>query len=191
MAKKICSVDCCSNPARSESAEYCEKHYYRMRRNGTLTLQVDANPPPEATKHSEGYVLQYVPGHPLQSSPGRRVYQHRVAFYDERGAGPFECHVCGSDVTWSTMHVDHLNDVVDDNRIENLAPACPTCNQSRGSHKMASTNRAKSDYQITFNGTTKCLAEWARDVGISNVGLRERLRRGWSVDRALTTPPPR
>lgn len=31
-----CSADDCEQAPRSQSAEYCEKHYYRMRRNGTL-----------------------------------------------------------------------------------------------------------------------------------------------------------
>lgn len=31
-----CSVDSCSKPRRSGNAEWCEMHYYRMRRNGSL-----------------------------------------------------------------------------------------------------------------------------------------------------------
>lgn len=42
---------------------------------------------------------------------------------------------------------------------------------------------------ITFRGETKCLKEWAEIIGGSKNLLHERFRKGWSVDRALTTPP--
>jgi 5-methylcytosine-specific restriction endonuclease McrA len=32
-----CNVDGCDSPIRSSRSEYCELHYYRLRRNGTLT----------------------------------------------------------------------------------------------------------------------------------------------------------
>jgi hypothetical protein len=41
---------------------------------------------------------------------------------------------------------------------------------------------------IAFNGTTLCLNEWVLRTGIDKVTLSDRLNRGWSVERALTTP---
>ena len=41
--------------------------------------------------------------------------------------------------------------------------------------------------QITFEGKTHCISEWARKVGVGFFTLRSRLNRGWSVERALTT----
>ena len=181
-----CRVDGCDGSARSKASGLCEKHYMRLRRNGTL----DRISKPNVITHSGGYILVPASGHPLRrGKSGVHEYEHRVVFYDEHGSGPFTCHVCGSGVTWEAMHVDHLNDIVDDNRIENLAPACPTCNQWRGREKMKATNRRKSAYKITFAGETMCLGQWARRVGISKTGLRERLRRGWPLSRALTAPP--
>lgn len=46
-----------------------------------------------------------------------------------------------------------------------------------------STNR-----NITFRGTTRCLKEWAEEIGIDQASLRERLEK-WPLDRALTEPP--
>lgn len=40
---------------------------------------------------------------------------------------------------------------------------------------------------LTFRGETRCVAEWAQAVGIKHSCLKERLRRGWSVEKALTT----
>jgi hypothetical protein len=41
---------------------------------------------------------------------------------------------------------------------------------------------------LTLNGVTKCVGEWAVITGINYTTLKERLRRGWSPERTLTTP---
>jgi hypothetical protein len=43
--------------------------------------------------------------------------------------------------------------------------------------------------QITFNGQTKTLSQWSRLLGISCEGLYLRLKRGWTVERALCSKP--
>lgn len=42
--------------------------------------------------------------------------------------------------------------------------------------------------QLTFNGQTKLLVEWAEELVIGYDVLKSRLRNGWSVERALTEP---
>lgn len=41
---------------------------------------------------------------------------------------------------------------------------------------------------LEFNGKKACLAEWTESFGLRRSSLWSRLRRGWSVERALTTP---
>ncbi len=41
------------------------------------------------------------------------------------------------------------------------------------------------NHEITFDGRTQCLQEWADEVGLNKATLRKRLRRGWSVEKAL------
>jgi hypothetical protein len=41
---------------------------------------------------------------------------------------------------------------------------------------------------ITFDGETRNIAQWARELKMSCSTLRVRLQKGWSVERALTTP---
>lgn len=41
---------------------------------------------------------------------------------------------------------------------------------------------------LKFNGKVQCLAVWARELGIGEWALASRIRRGWSIERALTTP---
>lgn len=42
---------------------------------------------------------------------------------------------------------------------------------------------------LTMNGETRTLSGWARVVGIGAPTIHHRLKVGWSVERALTTPP--
>jgi hypothetical protein len=42
---------------------------------------------------------------------------------------------------------------------------------------------------LTHNGMTKCVSEWAENTGIHRATIRGRLRIGWTVTDALTTPP--
>jgi len=42
---------------------------------------------------------------------------------------------------------------------------------------------------IEHNGESLCLSEWAERTGIGVTTIRERLRRGWSVARAIETKP--
>lgn len=40
---------------------------------------------------------------------------------------------------------------------------------------------------ISFNGRTLCVSAWAEELGIPKTTLGNRLRRGWTIERALTT----
>lgn len=42
---------------------------------------------------------------------------------------------------------------------------------------------------LTYNGETMCLSAWARRLGINLSTLACRLKRGWSIPKALTTLP--
>lgn len=53
--------------------------------------------------------------------------------------------------------------------------------------KAQQSNKRNNRY-LTFNDETKCLKEWARELNINPHTLCDRLSRGWSVEKALTTP---
>lgn len=42
---------------------------------------------------------------------------------------------------------------------------------------------------IEYNGETKCRKDWAIQYGIDDATLAQRLSRGWSIEKALLTPP--
>lgn len=69
-------------------------------------------------------------------------------------------------------------------RIDNDGPYSPeNCRWATQSEQMSNTSRTRF---LTFNGKTQCVAAWARELAINDLTLRNRLRMGWSVERALT-----
>lgn len=49
-------------------------------------------------------------------------------------------------------------------------------------------NNASSNKILSFNGRTMNVTKWANELNISRHTLYTRLRKGWSVEKALTTP---
>lgn len=48
-------------------------------------------------------------------------------------------------------------------------------------------NNRRNNRRIEFNGKTHTMSEWSEILGISQYALFNRFRRGWSIERALTT----
>lgn len=181
-----CNVEGCGNPARSSKTLVCEKHYYRQRRTGTTDLM--PREMPRTRDHTGGYKLLYSPRHPISTKGQQaRVYEHRAVYYKHHGEGPFSCVHCGAEVTWQTMHVDHLDDDPANNEIDNLGASCPTCNQKRGQWKAKRTARLTRSTSITWKGVTKPVGDWADELGIAPSNLKRRLRL-WPLERAMTEP---
>lgn len=51
--------------------------------------------------------------------------------------------------------------------------------------KINNRNR-RNNHMITFRGKTKCLQEWAKEMGLSHQIILWRLNHGWSVSQSLT-----
>ena len=180
---KECKTENCNNKANRIGAGLCEACYGRLRRRGTVEFKSI----PYKTTQSAGYLRLRERDHCLTDSTGS-VYEHRFVYHKHFGEGPFNCNWCGKVVTWFDMHVDHLDDNVTNNDISNLVASCPVCNQHRGREKMKRTARANG-VQLTFNGKTMCVSEWAREIGIKVSALQFRLKNeDWSLERCLTTP---
>jgi hypothetical protein len=58
----------------------------------------------------------------------------------------------------------------------------------RWASKAQQNQNRRSVLQLTHAGRTMNATQWADELGISANTLRSRLRIGWSVERALTTP---
>lgn len=46
----------------------------------------------------------------------------------------------------------------------------------------------RNNVWLTLNGETLCLTDWARRLGFNRLTLASRIKRGWSVEDALTVP---
>ncbi len=46
----------------------------------------------------------------------------------------------------------------------------------------------RNNVMLTFNGETMCLIEWAERIRMNRMTLSYRLRSGWTIEEALTTP---
>lgn len=51
----------------------------------------------------------------------------------------------------------------------------------------AQQNNRRNNHVISFNGGTHTLTEWAEITGIKSSTIYGRLKRGWTIERALTT----
>ena len=49
-------------------------------------------------------------------------------------------------------------------------------------------NNTRRSKLITWNGKTQSIRDWAKQYDVGAHGLSERLRRGWSMEKSLTTP---
>ena len=55
--------------------------------------------------------------------------------------------------------------------------------------KLTQANNCRTNHYLTFNDKTQSIAEWARELGVSDSLIRQRIvKLGWSVERALTEP---
>lgn len=54
--------------------------------------------------------------------------------------------------------------------------------------KEQANNWKRRNRRIEFMGQTLSLPDWANRMGISRESLRDRLKSGWPVEKALTTP---
>lgn len=58
----------------------------------------------------------------------------------------------------------------------------------RWATKIEQMNNTRANRLLVFRGETKTVAEWAHALGVRPWVLFNRLYRGWSIDRALSTP---
>ena len=51
------------------------------------------------------------------------------------------------------------------------------------------SNNKRSNRYITYNGITQTLQQWSRKTGLRREMIARRLNSGWSVEKALSSPP--
>lgn len=71
-------------------------------------------------------------------------------------------------------------------RINNNGNYCPE--NCRWVNQKTQQNNKRNNVRLTYNNKTQTIAQWADELGMKYNTLDERLRKGWSVEKALTTP---
>jgi len=87
---------------------------------------------------------------------------------------------------WEDMEYEYFDDLTLE-RIDNNGNYCKE-NCKWASRKEQARN-TRQNRIIEFRGEKRCLSDWANKIGIAIETLRDRLSTGWSLERALTTPP--
>jgi hypothetical protein len=177
----ICTVEGCEKPAKRSNGKYfdrfCSMHRARVTRHGDPSVRLRTLQP---FMHSNGYMQQRNPDHPLAMANGC-VYVHRAVLYAAIGDSTHRCHWCEIEVRWcgETPHElvpDHLDDDRTNNNPANLVPSCRQCNTRRA---CVGRRADRKDLDLTqlfawFDaGLTK--TEIARRMGVSRWAVRQRL----------------
>ena len=82
--------------------------------------------------------------------------------------------------------VNGYNDDLLIDRIDNEKGYCP--NNCRWVNRNTQNNNKRNNKTLTHDGKTATIAEWSILTKIKDAVIRTRLKRGWSVEKTLTTP---
>jgi hypothetical protein len=129
---RCCAVDGCQRPTKSDAALYCRLHGERVRRHGDVARE---RPTGRRWTNPEGYVLVYLPDHPLAMKLGK-VFEHRVVLWEKTAGCDQDCFWCGRALGWfargkARLVTDHLDGNVANNNPANLVASCSNCNAGR------------------------------------------------------------
>lgn len=160
-----CCVEGCGREAVYTGKKLCQMHYFRLRRNGSTSLSKIAAAQRVITPN--GYVRAYKKGHPLAIC--NRVLEHRAVVFDDIGQACCPCEICGKEESWSTCHVDHIDNNRQNNERRNLRVLCRGCNIKRGLSPESYKGRGKVGL-IEFGGKRDTPAGWARDARVNVTG---------------------
>lgn len=172
-----CKIGGCETEAMYKNDQVCQKHYFRKMRTGSYEL---SNRRRYKVQNPAGYIKIYEPSHELANSGGY-VYEHRFVYY-ESGKQVDSCEICGCVISWADCHIDHIDQDVTNNKLQNLRPLCRGCNVFRGRPFDCGTKNI-----IEIDGIRLSAMAWARrdDVCVTGQTIARRKAKGFSDYEAV------
>lgn len=154
----------------------------RVKSCGCLNRELAAMRGRESTKHGGSRTRLYK----IYSSMRERCYRPQHMHYANYGGRGIEiCPEWRGDFAafreWAMSHGYADNLSID--RIDNDRGYSP--DNCRWADAKTQCGNRRTCHMLTVDGQTHTLSEWARISGIKNSTIRERLKRGWSIERAL------
>ena len=139
-----------------------------------------------STKHNQRHTRIYE----LWKAMKNRCYNSNISCYKNYGGrGIKVCDEWKNDFqafyNWSMDN--GYNESLSIDRIDNNGNYEPS--NCRWTDRTTQANNTRTNHYITFNGETKTLTQWAREYSLNVSCLRARIENGWSIEKALTTPP--
>ncbi len=130
----------------------------------------------------------------------QRCYNPKVPqFKDWGGRGVAVC------AAWRDSYETFLRDMgprpdgLSLDRIDNArgydCGRCPDCTargavrNCRWATRAEQARNTRANHRITWRGETKCISAWEAQLGFPRYLVSTRLKRGWTEDAALSTPP--
>lgn len=176
--RRQCDEPDCGKPHCSRGL--CATHYSRLRRSGGITDK--RRVPHGFSKTSEFSIWDHM---------RRRCYAPKESGYDIYGARGIR--VCER---WRNSFVNFYADMGPRptkkhsiERRDNDGDYCPE-NCYWATWREQSRNK-RSNHNITINGITHCIKDWAEISGVHFATIINRWRRnqGWGIEEAIFTPP--
>lgn len=119
----------------------------------------------------------------------RRCYQPQNKRYSHYGGRGIK--VCGEWLhnfqaffDWSLAHGYQDNLTID--RVDRDGDYCP--DNCRWADSITQANNKSNNHYITYQGETKTMMEWSRNLGMNYSTLRQRINSGWDVEMAFCSP---
>ena len=107
-------------------------------------------------------------------------------YYGQKGIGV--CAEWREDFTaferWSLQNGYAPNLTIE--RVDNSKGYCPE--NCKWATQQEQQNNTSYNHLLTFRGMTHTLKQWSEITGVSYTALYNRVRRGWNIERILTTP---
>jgi len=112
-----------------------------------------------------------------KNRPDGHIYKSRGIAVCEIWRGSFEAFLSDMGKRPSGTSLERINN---DGNYE-PGNCCWATPEQQGRNRRTNRN-------LTMNGQTMCMKDWAKAAGINETTLCERLRAGWSVEKSLSTP---